>query len=90
MGTARFDLGTCVLAGEIYATGGRDANRIYLSSVEKYSPSSDTWIAVAPLPDARSQHAAVAVGSVMYVLGGCMDGQGAITSVLKFDTTQGT
>jgi hypothetical protein len=44
---------------------------------------------MAPLPEACSQHAAVAVGSVMYVLGGLIDG-GATASVLKYDSTQGT
>jgi hypothetical protein len=42
------------------------------------------------MPDACSDHAAVAVGLAMYVLGGCIDGRGTIASVLKFDTAQGT
>jgi hypothetical protein len=40
---------------------------------------------VVPLPTARSQHAAVAVGSDMYVLGGVVD-RAATASVLKFDS----
>jgi N-acetylneuraminic acid mutarotase len=36
------------------------------------------------------QHAAVAVGSAMYVLGGSVDGARVTDSVLKFDSTQGT
>jgi hypothetical protein len=72
-------------------TGGQDdgSGEAALSSVEKYSPSSDTWSAVAPLPEARSGHAAVAVGLVMYVLSGCIDADTNV-SVLKFDSTQGT
>jgi N-acetylneuraminic acid mutarotase len=57
--------------------------------VERYSPLSDTWSAVAPLPDARFDHIAVAVGSAMYVLGGNID-RDHTASVLKFDSTQGT
>jgi N-acetylneuraminic acid mutarotase len=70
MGTERYHMGACVVAGEICVTGGIDNGYNRLSSVEKYSPSSDTWSAVAPMPAVRSGHAAVAVGSAMYVLSG--------------------
>jgi hypothetical protein len=71
MSTARFMFGACMLAGELYVTGGFSTDpRGFSSSVEKYTPSSDTWSAVAPLPFARYRHAAVAVGSAVYVLSG--------------------
>jgi hypothetical protein len=92
MGTGRCRFGVCVVAGKLYVTGGQGHDvyngRRLLSSVEKYSPSSDSWSAVAPLPLARQSHAAVAVVSAMYVLGG-YDNDMA-DSVLKFDSTQGT
>jgi N-acetylneuraminic acid mutarotase len=77
------------MAGEIYATGGRDEDDDALSSVEKYTPSNDTWSAVAPLPTARSHHAAVTVGSVVYVLGG-HDGAVIVAIVLTYDSTEDT
>jgi hypothetical protein len=43
MCTERSHFGTCVVAGELYATGGNDNELSLLSSVEKYSPSSNTW-----------------------------------------------
>jgi hypothetical protein len=90
MGTARWAFGACVVAGELYVTGGRGENN-RLSSVGKYSPSTDTWSAVAPLPASRASHAAVAVGSAMYVLGGLNGDQSVNTAiVLKFDSTQST
>jgi hypothetical protein len=89
MRSARYCFGACVVAGEIYVTGGKDDGNNFLSSVEKYTPSSDTWSAVAPLPAGRSHHALVAVGSAMYVLGG-FDGEDDLSSVLKFDSTQST
>jgi hypothetical protein len=71
MRTARCGFGACMLAGELYVTGGYCTNTGgTLASVEKYTPSSDTWSAVAPLPSARCHHAVVAVGSAVYVLGG--------------------
>jgi N-acetylneuraminic acid mutarotase len=75
--------------GEIYVTGGNDASSNHLKTVEKYTPSSDTWSGVAPLPAGRSCHVEVAVGSAMYVLGGYA-GSSLLASVLKFDSTQGT
>jgi N-acetylneuraminic acid mutarotase len=91
MGTSRSMFGACILAGELYVTGGGNDRRGIVSNVEKYTPSSDTWSAVAPLPFARCQHAAVAVGSAMYVLGGLASGgETILASVLKFDSTKGT
>jgi hypothetical protein len=82
--------GACMLVGELYVTGGfSGALRGFLSSVEKYTLSCDTWSAVAPLPTARYQHATVAVGSAMYVLGGIAKNVGSTASILKFDSTQG-
>jgi hypothetical protein len=94
MTTARCHFGACTLTGEIYVTGGfcTDINTHgSLSIVEKYTPSSDSWFAVAPLPSDRHQHAAVAVGSTMYVLGGLGgDGESNSASVLKFDSMRDT
>jgi N-acetylneuraminic acid mutarotase len=91
MSTRRAYFSTCVLAGELYVTGGAGgaggATGISLSSVEKYSPLSDTWSAVTSLPSARAAHTAVTVGTSVYVLGG--DHVPATTaSVLKFDSVQ--
>jgi N-acetylneuraminic acid mutarotase len=70
---ARDSLGACVVAGELYVSGGKDNNEGHLSSVEKFSPSSDTWSTMVPLPETRLDHVAVAVGLAMYVLGGWVD-----------------
>jgi hypothetical protein len=94
MGTARSRVGACVVAGELYVSGGHDGSNGLSSSVEKYTPSSDNWSAVAPLLTARSNHAAVVVGSAMYVLGGIVAGarvnEVSTSSVLKFDSMQDT
>jgi N-acetylneuraminic acid mutarotase len=96
MSTARSGFGACMLAGELYIIGGFSTAYVwrgtrFTSSVEKYTPSSDTWSAVAPLPSARYTHAAVAVGSAIYVLGGQASfASPNLASVLKFDSTQGT
>jgi hypothetical protein len=90
MSTARCMFGACILAGELYVTGGSsNGPQGTLSNVEKYAPLSDTGISVAPLPSIVYHHAAVTVGSAMYVLGGICGGS-TLASVFKFDSTQGT
>jgi hypothetical protein len=90
MGTSRAAFGACVIAGEIYVSGGFPkrpevgVDDVELSSVEKYSPAHDTWSSVASMPSGIATHAAVAVGSTMYVLGGVVD------QIFKFDSIQGT
>jgi hypothetical protein len=92
MSTARMNMRACVIAGEIYVTGGMDSRHQMFSSVEKYAPSSDTWCSLAPLPDGRSHHTALAVGSVMHLLGGWVghDHDHPTADTLKFDSTEGT
>jgi hypothetical protein len=95
MKRARYFFGACVVAGEIYVTGGTGIDNDYddgalLSSVQKYCPLSKTWISVAPLLSARSGHAAVAVGTEIYVLGGTTLRHHASRTTLKLDTRLGT
>jgi N-acetylneuraminic acid mutarotase len=89
MSNALSNFGTCVVAGELYVTGGYgDWWYEPLSSVQKYSPTSDAWSTVNPLPSKLAYHAAVAVGLVMYALGGYKNMErAASTSVFKFDST---
>jgi N-acetylneuraminic acid mutarotase len=90
MGAPRCDFGACVVAGEMYVTGGIGIDFIYnISRVERYSLSSDTWSDAAPMPETRAQHTTVAVGSNMYILGGSV-GEDHVTtrSVIKFDSVQ--
>jgi N-acetylneuraminic acid mutarotase len=77
---------------QVYVTGGMDEERVSLSSIEKYSPSSDTWSVVSFLPEPRANHVAVGIGSAMYVLGGRagFDHTAQLTAnVIKFDSSQG-
>ena len=50
MSTARYALAAEVLGGQLYAIGGiDDSGNNYLQSVERYTPATDTWEAVADL-----------------------------------------
>jgi N-acetylneuraminic acid mutarotase len=91
LGCSRIDVYCTLLDRGLCGGWGaiRDGNHQPLSIVEKYSPLSDTWSTMAPLLAAHIGHAAVAVGPVMYVLGG-FDGESCLARVLKFDSTQNT
>jgi hypothetical protein len=89
MDAVRKFFGCCLVAGDIYVTGGSGSYNARLASVEKYSPLTNVWSHVAPLPAARSGHVTVAVGPIMYVLGGGRYGATSATT-FKFDSRQGT
>src|SRR6266704_1046854 len=77
MPTARAGAVAAVIDDGIFVIGGRQSTSgpcsggPYLETVEKYDIDTDTWSAVAPLPNQRSDIAAVAHGGKIYVFGGC-------------------
>src|SRR6266436_355481 len=77
MNTARAGAAAAVIDDGIFVIGGRQSTSgpcsggPYLTTVEKYDIDTDTWSAVAQLPSARSDLAAVAHGGKIYVFGGC-------------------
>ena len=77
MNTARAGAAAAVIDDGIYVIGGRQSTGgpcsggPYLTTVEKYDIDTDTWSPVAPLPNQRSDMAAVAHGGKIYVFGGC-------------------
>ncbi len=90
MSTARAGLGVAALDGSIYAIGGRTStggpcSGGPLSVVERYDIASDTWTTVAPLPSARSDLAAAAVGGKIYVFGGCTNSVSFLHDVDVYD-----
>ena len=75
--TPRIDFGTGVVAGKIYAIGGRvhwrdrkpgSPGRIDL--VEVYDPASDTWTKRAKMPTKRDGFGTVVVNDQIYAIGG--------------------
>ena len=77
MPTARAASTVAVIGNALYVMGGRAADGPCgvpaLAVVERYDIDTDTWSLAAPLPAARSDFAAVAVGNRIYVFGGCND-----------------
>jgi hypothetical protein len=83
MPTARAGAAAAAVDNNIFVIGGRLSapgacgGGPYLATVEKYDVDTNTWSAVAPLPSARSDLAAVAHGGKIFVFGGCA---GPVTS----------
>ncbi|KAK9522228.1 hypothetical protein VZT92_018705 [Zoarces viviparus] len=77
------------LDGKIYTVGGEDHIRCY-SSVERYSPDTDSWSTdVAPLSSPRSGVCLVEMDGYLYAIGG-HDGIAAINTVERYDPKMNT
>lgn len=58
----------------IYSFGGYDSTNGPIATAYKYTPATNTWTAIAPLPAPRTQHRAVSDGTYIYILGGAGTG----------------
>ncbi len=81
----RTAFGMCVIAGEVYACGGRDHTGRTLTSVERYSPLRNKWSPVATMPIALYFHCTCSVNGYMYVLGGILPSNISNLQVFKYD-----
>jgi len=96
MNQARTGLAIAVFGNAIYVFGGRTGpfgpcTGGVLSSVERYDIDANVWTPVAPMPVALSDRAAAAVGSKIYVFGGCSGfGSGFVNRVDVYDPITNT
>jgi|GEM_PF-5073678 hypothetical protein len=70
MPTARELAGCAVYDGKIYIIGGIAAGNSYITTVERYDPSTNSWATMAPLPDPRFGPACTAANGLIYAMGG--------------------
>lgn len=80
MPTARHHFASAVVDGKLYVMGGRilgdgvpkpvNEALTNLNDNEVYDPKQNTWTVLSPMPTKRSDLAAAAVNSEIYVLGG--------------------
>ncbi|KAJ8339898.1 hypothetical protein SKAU_G00345310 [Synaphobranchus kaupii] len=78
-----------VIGGVVIGGGGGRAGRSYsdLLVTECYSPCTDQWTELSPLPAGHSQHGASAVGHTIYILGGfSWTAEGFLSTVHLYDT----
>ena len=72
MPTARYNFGTCVVGGKVFAIGGEvdKFGDISIATVEVYDPKTDTWERKADMPTARSGVSTLVVDGKIYAIGG--------------------
>jgi N-acetylneuraminic acid mutarotase len=75
---------TLALDGRVYVIGGLGTGDAGVK-VEAYDPASDSWRAVAPLPQPIHHPAAVALAGKIYVIGGFRDGFMPLNDVHEYD-----
>ena len=85
MPTARAGAVAAVIDDGIFVIGGRASasgpcSGPSMTTVEKYDIDTDTWTAVAPLPNSRSDLAAVSHGGKIFVFGGCTGTTPSVTN----------
>ena len=74
------------LKGEVYVFGGQNNAYNLVKSVEKYSPSTNTWKSVSVMVDERKNFCACAIMDKIFVLGGSYLNYETINSCIQFDT----
>jgi len=85
-GGRQSELAATVFDGEIHALGGFGD----LRGFKRYSPGSDSWTALAPLPDGRHHLAAFALDGSVYFVGGESTGPAQPASAgYRFDIGSG-
>lgn len=72
------------VGGVLYVVGGTTPEG---NSANVWAWDGESWSARAPLPSARFNHSAIAVGDEIYVLGGFREGQ-ELRDVLVYDTVE--
>jgi N-acetylneuraminic acid mutarotase len=86
---------TAVVNGRIYVIGGDDPTAGIIPApavdrVDVYDPGADTWSTAPAMPVAAKGHAAVAIGSRIYVTGGYSQTAPGLRTLQVFDTTTGS
>jgi len=79
--------------GKIYAIGGYNTigDRAYHATVEAYTPSTNTWETLAPMPTARALHSAVTgPDGRIYVIGGYNEQRGTLRTVEVYTPSTNT
>src|SRR5438876_7424957 len=87
MPTPRVNLAAATgLDGTIYVLGGSGDDGVPLTTVEAYSPSTNTWRPVAPMSTPRTNLAAVTgLDGTIYALGGANFTSGQLDTAEAYD-----
>jgi len=94
MQQGRFSFAAVAIGDVIYAVGGRHdytKNKFHTIEMLDTATTMPEWVTLAArMSTARAWHGAVAIGNVMYIIGGVDDNRNELTSVEMFDTASQT
>lgn len=78
--------GAAAYDGQIYIFGGAPSVTVWTpqNTVWSYDPAAGTWVARAPMPEARIAGAAVTVDGYIYIVGGA----GGTNALLRYDPSE--
>jgi hypothetical protein len=87
--TAKYNLGTAALNGNVYSIGGSYWNessnsRTFLSEVNVYNPDTNAWTLAGKLPTALEGPATTTLNGKIYIFGGNTSG-GILKAVQEYD-----
>ena len=77
-----------MLNGRLYVMGGRDSNKLQV--LEMTEENGLAWTVKADLPANRNGAASVVHDGRIWVMGGCVAGEGPTASVLTYDAEADT
>ncbi len=87
---ARFHHRAISAGGRLYVFGGDSSGTTLVGIPEAYSPDSDTWTDVAPMPTPRDDVAVAVLNGLIYVIGGRSATSAAVTTVERYDPQNDT
>ena len=67
----------------IFLSGGCNDDQEFISTVERYDSSIDTWEPLPDLNEARESHTSCILGNTLYVFGGYNYDSGDLYSIEK-------
>ena len=71
--------------GHVIVAGGWDDSYKRLKSAEMYDSSTNKWVSIADMIDARYRHAAAAINDAVYVLGGFDEKNKVVCTVERYE-----
>jgi N-acetylneuraminic acid mutarotase len=77
------------VGGNIYSFGGI-VNNVAIANAYKYSPATNTWTPIAPLPAPRGWFSGASDGTYIYLLGGVDQNFNTTATLWRYDPTSNT
>ena len=88
MNSERYGSASATIGGNVYVIGGCARYGVIINSVERFDPSSELWVCLPPMREARFRHGVATIRKRLYVCGGFGE-DGVLHSAEQFDPEVG-